>query len=245
MYFSNKIKMLKKISIYPVLITGILGLSACSLNDADRDDYANSKADEIYQEAVTHLDKGRFNPAVKSYEALETHFPFGDTTTKGQLEIIYAYYKDQEYLQSITAAERFLRLHPLHQDADYVFYMKGVNYFEQGRNFLTRFMPINPAYRDISNYHAAFHNFKTVVNNYPTSKYAKDARAHMIYIRNIIAEHELNIANYYYEREAYLAAANRATYVLEHIPNTPAEKPALDVLEKSYSRLKLNKASAS
>ncbi|MBP9722787.1 MAG: outer membrane protein assembly factor BamD [Gammaproteobacteria bacterium] len=220
-----------------VLASSALFLTNCS--SADRDEYANSSADEIYKEAVTHLNKGRFEPAIKSYEALETHFPFGETTTNGQLELIYAYYKNQDYVQAITAAERYLRLHPLSPNADYVYYMKGLSYFEQGINMLTNIVNTNPALRDVTHYQTAFQHFQTVVRQYPKSKYAHDAKRHMIFARNIIAEHEVAIANYYIERKAYVAAANRARYVLEHLPNTPAEKKALDILENAYAQLKL------
>ena len=217
----------------------ILFLPSCTWNTADRDPYANSTALQIHEEATTHLKKGRYELSSKSYEALETHYPFGDITTKAQLEIIYAYYKDQEYLQSITAAERFLRLHPLNQNADYAHYMKGIAYFEQNKNFINKIFTINPALRDINSYQLAFNNFKTIVQSYPNSPYAKDSRAYMVYIRNLIAEHELAVAKYYVDREAYLAAANRARYVLEHLPNTPAEAPALELLDKMYSKLQL------
>lgn len=228
-----------KIGSFLSVSTILIGLTACSLENADKDEYANSSAEEIYQEAVTHLDKGRFEPASKSYEALENHFPFGETTTKGQLEVIYAYYKDQEYLQSITAAERFLRLHPLNEHADYAHYMKAISYFDQTKTMLSRWIATNPALRDVSNYQAAFKSFQTIVKNYPQSKYANDSRAHMVYIRNVLAAHELSIANYYIERNADLAAANRAKYILEHLPNTPAEKPALDLLQNQYEKLKI------
>ncbi len=220
-------------------LSTIVFLTGCSLDGSNGDSYANYSAKQIHDEAVTHITKGRYEPAIKSYEALETHFPFGDITTKGQLEIIYAYYKDQENLQAVTAAERYLRLHPLSNYADYVYYMKGVAHFEQGRSMSSYWLPTNPALRDVSNYKEAFKDFKTVVNNYPNSLYANDARAHMIYIRNLLAEHELNIADYYIQREAYLAAANRARYVIEHLPNTPAEKGALEVMQKTYTKLKL------
>lgn len=220
-------------------LSTLIFLTGCSLSGSDSDSYANYSAKQIYDEAVTHLTKGRFEPAVKSYEALETHFPFGDITTKGQLELIYAYYKDQEHLQAITAAERFLRLHPLSNHADYVYYMKGIAHFEQGRSMASYWIPSNPALRDVSNYKEAFKDFKTLIHNFPSSEYATDARARMIYIRNLLAEHELNVADYYLQREAYLAAANRARYILEHLSNTPAEKGALEVMEKTYAKLKL------
>lgn len=217
----------------------ISGLSNCSLDSKEHDYYANSSASDIYNEAVEHLNKGRFEPATKSYEALETHFPFGDITTKGQLEMIYAYYKDLEYLQAITAAERFIRLHPLSEHADYAHFLKGVAYFEYGTNMLEKWLPSNPALRDISKYKSAFESFNKVVTSYPNSKYANDARSRMVFIRNIIAEHELTVAKYYIKRDAYLAAANRARYIIEHLPNTPAEKNALEILKLSYDKLNL------
>lgn len=230
-------KYINKIA-FIVLSVSTLFLAACS-SKTDKDEYANRSANEIYQEAVAHLDKGRFEPAIKSYEALETHFPFGETTTKGQLELIYAYYKNQDYVQAITAGERYLRLHPLSPNADYVHYLKGLSNFEQGVTMLTNIVKTNPGLRDVTNYKTAFQNFQTIVRQYPESKYAADAKQHMIFARNLIAEHELAIANYYMERKAYVAAANRARYILEHLQNTPAEKKALHILEATYAQLQL------
>lgn len=230
---------LNKINTLCLITLTLLTLTHCSSTNTEKDEYANRSSDEIYKEAVTNLDKGRFEPAIKSYEALETHFPFGETTTKGQLELIYAYYKNQDYAQAVTAAERYLRLHPLSTNADYVYYLKGLSNFEQGINMLTNIVNTNPALRDVSHYQEAFKNFQTVVRQYPTSKYAQDSRQHMIFARNIISEHELAVAEYYVERKAYLAAANRARYILEHLENTTAERKALAILEKSYAELKL------
>lgn len=240
---ANKINMISSPAMFLKLIfiafTTLILLTDCSSAGLDKDAYANKSSDEIYQEALTHLKKGRYELAIKSYEALETHFPFGENTTKGQLELIYAYYKNQDHVQAVTSAERYLRLHPMSENADYVYYMKGLSNFEQGMTMVTNLIPTNPALRDISNYKAAFQNFQTVVRQYPNSKYAQSSRQHMVFARNIMAEYELAIAKHYMERKAYLAAANRARYVLEHLENTPAEAKALEVLNQAYSNLKL------
>lgn len=236
--YNNLCKKSKFTSKIILSSVSIILLTNCSL-DGNRDYYADNSAEQIYTEAVEHLNKGRFEAATKSYEALETHFPFGEFTTKGQLEVIYAYYKDLEYLQSITAAERFLRLHPLSENADYAYYLHGVANFEHGTTMMTRWLPNNPALRDVTNFKMAFDSFKKVVVAYPNSKYATDARTRMVYIRNILAEHELTVAKYYMEREAFLAAANRARYVIEHLPNTPAEQNAVAILKETYNKLNL------
>ncbi len=236
---ANKINKLPKFfKLAFIVLASLVLLTDCSSN-LDKDEYADRSSDEIYNEAVTHLNKGRYELAIKSYEALETHFPFGETTTKGQLELIYAYYKNQVFIQAVTSAERYLRLHPMSENADYVYYMKGLSNFEQGMTMVTNIIPTNPALRDITNYKTAFQNFQTIVRQYPNSKYAKSSRQHMIFARNIIAEYELAIAKHYTERKAYLAAANRARYILEHLENTPAEAKALEILQESYASLKL------
>lgn len=229
------VKLRASIALVALVIT--ITLNNCS--SEDRDPYANKNSEEIYKEALTHLTHDRYEQAIKSYEALETHFPFGETTTKGQLEVLYAYYKNQEYIQATTAADRYLRLHPFSQYADYVHYIKGLCNFEQGSNLVTYLFNTKPELRDVSNFKSAFENFNTVVKQYPKSKYANDARHRMIFAKNIIAEHELSIAKYYVERKAYLAAANRARYILEHLENSPAEKPALNLIQDMYAKLNL------
>lgn len=229
------------ILLYFIIIASLITAN-CSSSEELTDPYANKSAQEIHKEAVALLDDGRYELSTKAYEALETHFPFGETTNNGQLEIIYAYYKNQDYMQAITAGERYLRMHPFSKHTDYIYYITGIIYYEQNHNFLTNLVNINPAIRDISDYKKAFNNFEKVVKQYPNSKYAKDSKQRMQYIRNLIAENELSVSRYYIKRGAYLAASNRARYILEHLPNTPAEKPALAILEDMYSKLNVTKS---
>jgi outer membrane protein assembly factor BamD len=221
--------------------TGILlmiaTLCACSEFSQETDRYAHVSADKMYDEAVAHVVRGDYSNAIKSYEALESHYPFGPYTQKGQLELIYTYYKNQDYVLAITAAERYARLHPRSSDVPYAYYIKGLAHMDQSHTYMDTLLSLDTSSRDISMLEAAFSDFQFLIREYPKNNYSADARQRMIYLRNMIAQHELTIARYYQKRRAYVAAANRARYIVEHIQETPSSSEALAILQACQKAL--------
>ena len=163
---------------------------------------------------------------------------------QGQLDAIYAYYKNGNSAEAEAAAARYIRLYPRGPHVDYAYYMKGLIEFKSGSSILQRAFHQNPAPHDLSAKKEAFNDFAQIVNFYPNSPYAYDAAMRMAYIRNIIAEKSVLIANYYLSRKAYVAAANRAAYVVQHFEGSPEVKPALVTLIKAYEGLGLTEMAA-
>lgn len=214
-----------------------LGLIGCSSED-DRPQDMTEK--ELYEEAQKNLKEENFRLAVRNLQLLEARFPFGPYGEQAQLEIIYAYYRSSEPEPAIAAAERFIRLHPQHPNVDYAYYMKGLSSYAQGQGFMGRFLPTDPTDRDPGNALESFEDFRQLLYRFPDSPYAADAKARMLYLRARLARYELNVANYYFERGAYMAAANRGRYVIENFPQTPATGDALAVMIQAYTILGLN-----
>ncbi len=144
-----------------------------------------------------------------------------------------------------SSAERFIRLHPQHPNVDYAYYLKGLASFDQDRGLLARFLPLDMTKRDPGAARDSFNEFAQLTTRYPNSRYAPDAKARMVYLRNLLAANEIHVAHYYLKRQAYVAAANRGRYVVENFQGTPSVGDGLAVMTEAYQRLKLDDLAAS
>lgn len=214
-----------------ILLVGLL--TAC----ASEPDKEESSEKQIYDQAQQHMESGNFTLAVKNLQLLESRFPFGPYAEQAQLEIIYAHYRSLEPEAAIAAADRFIRLHPRHPNVDYAYYMRGLANYTEGEGLLERFFPTDMSQRDPGAAIQAFEDFRQLLQRFPDSQYADDARARMIHLRNRLARYEINVANYYFKRKAYMAAANRGRYVVENMPQTSAVPDALAVMVQAYQLL--------
>ena len=135
-------------------------------------------------------------------------------------------------------------MHPRHASADYAYYLKGLANFNRGRNVLDVVLPQDPSARDPGAAAQAFRDFEELVRQYPDSRYAADATQRMVYLKNTVAQHEIHVARYYLRRAAYVAAANRARYVVERFQGTPSVPEALVIMATAYRVLGLDDLSA-
>jgi outer membrane protein assembly factor BamD len=194
---------------------------------------------ELYANAMDKISGGNFIPAIDDLETLEARYPYGRYSAQAQLELIYAYYRSNQAAAAKSAASRFIRLHPDHEHVDYAYYLKGLTAFEENKGALDNYIATDKAKKDPGAMRDSFTDFETLIKRFPQSQYAADAKVRMVYLRNLLAEHEIHVAEYYISREAWLAAANRAQYVLENYQLTPAVKPALEILVHTYTQLGL------
>jgi len=211
-------------------------LAACSFVDKP-DPKSGWSAEKLYRDAKDALDSGQYDLAIKRYETLEARFPYGRYSQQGQLEIAYAYYKQNEQASAIAATDRFVKLHPNHPNVDYAHYLKGLVYFNEDLGFLGRVARQDRTERDPKSARESFDAFKELVQRYPDSRYAPDALARMKYLVNALASHEVHVARYYMKRGAYVAAANRAQYALKNYPQAPAQEEALLIMIQAYDVL--------
>lgn len=223
----------------------VLALSTgCSYFSKKDNSEKNWTVDRLYSEAKGAMDTGYFSKAKQYFEFLETRFPFGVYGQQALLDLGYVYYKTQDYESAISSCDRFIRLYPQNRHVDYAYYLKGLINFGRGKGFMERMLPLDISQRDTTYLQTSFHDFKDLVKRYPDSRYADDARQRMIYLRNTLSKHEINIAQYYMRRGAYVAAANRARYVIENYRRTPSVPDALVIMAKSYKVLQMDKLSA-
>lgn len=224
-------------------IMAALLLTACASNP-DKEPLSLTEQ-QYYEAAQKAMDANNFVMAVEQLEQLESRFPFGRYAEQTQLDLIYAYYRSLDYESSALQAERFIQQYPNHPEAGYAYYMKGLAHFSTDRGLLARFLPTSPAQRDLTPIKVAYNDFRQFINKYPGSQYAPDARQRMIYLRNLLAEHELFVAQYYMERRAYIAAVNRGKFVVENYPQAPVTPQALAIMVKAYKELKLEDLASS
>jgi len=225
--------LLKSLKIIASLLL-TASLLACSGNDELPDIAADAGEQQMYQESQRYLNNSNFDLAVRSLQLLESRYPFGKYAEQAQLELIYAHYGAYEHEAAVEAADRFIRLHPQHPNVDYAYYMKGLSAYTGNQDIFARFLPTDDTKRDTSHAKEAFAEFAQLVSRFPDSPYAADAKARMVHLRNLLARHEINVANYYFRRGAYLAAANRGRYVVEHFQRTPAVADGLAVMAQGY-----------
>jgi outer membrane protein assembly factor BamD len=228
-------------SLPSLLALFLLAITAgCGLLPEQVDETAGWSANKLYSEAKTAMGEGAFDKAVKYFEKLEARYPYGRFAQQSQLEIAYAYYKQDEKASAIAACDRFIRLHPNHPNVDYAYYLKGLVNFNEDLGMLGHLSMQDPSERDPKAAAESFEAFKALVNRFPESKYAKDATLRMAYLVNALASHEVHVAHYYMRRGAYIAAANRAQTTLKTYPDAPANEEALFIMVKAYDALKMD-----
>jgi outer membrane protein assembly factor BamD len=222
-----------------IISAGLLG--ACSSADPYAD-LQGLSAEQLFANGEQALAKKRFRQAVRFYEYLEATYPFSAYAEQAHRNLIYSYYENREPTAAASSAERFIRLYPTSQYVDYAYYMKGVANFEYDRGILFRAAPLDVSKRDMSGQLQAYRDFVALIQRFPNSKYAPAARQYLIYIRNLLAKRELEIGEMYYGQELYVAAANRASYVVENYSQAPETEEALVLLVKANRKLGLTTA---
>lgn len=230
-----------------VMMTLLL-TSGCSLwpwgKDKDKEAEAELNATEqmLYRNAQRSLRSGNYSTAIEELELLESRFPFGRYAEQAQLEIVFAHYMSFDADAARSAADRFIRLHPQHPNVDYAYYIKGLASYYRNRGIFDRLVTTDLTRRDMTSNREAYDDFAELLTSFPNSLYAPDARQRMVYLREVLAFSEINTANFYMERGAYIAAANRARFVVENYSRSPAVPDALALIVEANVKLGLDDA---
>ena len=231
------------IALLSALLFALTLLSGCAGSDGNKDDTDIWSEAKLYSEATDKLNDADFAKCGKYFEKLEARFPFGPYSQQAQINAAYCYWKAQEQTQALVAIDRFIKLHQGSPNLDYAYYLKGLITFNDDLGWLGKFTGQDLSERDPKAAKEAFESFKVVVERFPNSKYAPDALDRMRYIVNSLAEADVIVARYYYQRGAYLAAANRAQLVIRDYDRAPAVEEALYILTKSYEKLGMTQLS--
>ncbi len=220
----------------------ILALAGCGNT---RPDYGSVSAEQIYAHGHQMLQQGNYNGAIYAFNALNSEYPLEHYSQQGTLELIYAQYEAGNPGLALAEVDRYLHFYANSAGAAYAYYMQGVLNFDAGRGFLQRYLPYDMSEHSPVSYQNAYLDFKTVVTDYPDSLYAKDARRRMMYLVNTLAQHQLNIIEYYQDMQAYVAVTAGARDIILHYPHTPAARQALLLMHKAYEKLGLTELAKS
>lgn len=232
---------MEKMTIRIILLALMLSAVGCSgTNEKNIEKVPDKSAQALFVDARESLDNGLYQKAIQILSAIDSRYPFGPISHQIQLDLIYAYYKSGDAAQGIALTDRFLRLNPAHANLDYVYYMRALINIATEENLFQDLAGIDRSDRDPTAARDAFNDFKIILERFPNSKYAADARQRMISIKSRLAKYELAVARYYLKREAYVSAANRGKYIVEYFSPSSETKEALEIMIFCYEKLGLD-----
>ena len=226
--------------ILAVIVVALL-LGACSSEPGkSKDETRGWAVEKLYGEAKAELDAGNYKRAVGLFEKLGSRYPYGRYAQQAQLELAYAYFKDNERASAIATCDRFIQLYPTHENVDYAYYLKGLISFNEDLGLVAKLSDQDPTERDPQAMRESFDALQELVERFPESRYAPDALKRMRYLVNALASSEVRIAEYYLRRRAYVAAVNRAQTAVKTYTDAPANEEALFIMIKAYDKLGMN-----
>ncbi len=231
---------------YVLAVLLLLTIGGCASQDSDDAAREGNRltAEKLYDRSKQYMENNNFRRAIRLYEILEVRFPFSEFTRQGQLDLMYAHFRSNNSESAIETATRFIRENPRHPKVDYAYYMRGLANFPPGLNSIERLFRVSPYSRPQDKAAKSFDAFTTLLQRFPESEWAEDARQRMVYLRNAMAYYEIDVADYYLRRGAYIAAANRAKRVVDEFQETEAVLEALRIQIEAYKQLDLQDLAA-
>jgi outer membrane protein assembly factor BamD len=231
----SKLTVLKVFAVLALAVS----MSACSMFHHKRDTLDTMPVDALYNTAHDSMENSDYTAAVKAYQRLIARFPSGPYNEQSQLDLTYAQYKNNQMEDAYSTINRFIKTYPANNHIDYAYYLRGLINFDRTSGVIERYVyRENAGARRDQGYNLqSFDDFSELTRRYPDSAYAADARQRMIYLRNNLAEFEIDVAEFYLRSKAYVAAADRSQYVIEHYQQAPQTGDALAILTRSYLAL--------
>ena len=217
-----------------------LFLTACGTKGPEYDPTANWTAEQLFQDGKIEMNAGKWKEARERFTAVEARYPFGGYAQQAMINLAYVNWKDNEPEQALATIARFQQQYPNHPGTDYMIYLKGLINFTPPSAIFSQITQQDPGERDPKALRQSYLAFNELIDRFPNSNYAPDARKRIAWLVNTIAMNEVHVARFYYERSAYVAAINRAQSVITDFEGVPAAEQALYVMMMSYKKLGLN-----
>jgi outer membrane protein assembly factor BamD len=227
-----------------IIPLAVVFLAGCSLLPEKIDETKGWPVQRLYSEARESMNEGNYQTAVEYLDKIQARYPFGRYAQQAQIDTIYCQYKDGEPDAAIAAADRFIKANPRHPYVDYAYYMKGLVNFQRSNTLFDRLAPVDRAKTDTNTARQSYNDFSELVRKFPNSQYAEDSRQRILFLHNNLAAYEVHVADYYLRRGAYVAAVNRAKYVLETYARTPVTENALSIMTQAYVRMDMPQLAA-
>ena len=223
-----------------LLLIVVLAGSGCArfgkmFKDKDADE--NQPVEQLYDKGHKSMTNGNWSSGETTFKRLVAQYPYGPYTEQALVEIAYAQFKSGKHDDAVSSIDRFIRTYPTHRNTSYMYYLRGLSNSNRDTVFLQKVWRLDASRRDLATPIQASNDFSIVVERYPNSRYAADARERMTALRNLFARHELETALYYLRRTAYVAAAERSKYLLETYPQSAHQNDAVATLAAAYTGL--------
>lgn len=202
-------------------------------------DLTNLSAKELLQLARNATDVAKYDDAIKYYDQIEARFPYSVFSRQALLDQAFSYYQQSEDQKALVTIERFIKLYPEQVGIDYAYYLKGMVYYGKGRGIIDFLIEASTAKRDLDASKNAYNSFAKIVKDYPNSQYAGDAKTRLDLLYNQMAQYEVNLARYYLDKKAYVAAINRASKSIADYNQSIAQEEALAIMVNAYNKLGL------
>lgn len=228
-----------RLSHAALALVAIMLIAGCGSIKGEKDPTAGWTAERLYQDARTEISAGNWKDARTRLEAVEARYPFGGYAQQSLIDQAYVNWKDDEPEQALAAIDRFQQQYPNHAGTDYMLYLKGLITFTPPSASFTKFTRQDPSERDPKGLRESYESFNELIKRYPDSRYTADAKKRVTWLVSTIAQNEVHVAQYYYERGAYIAAVNRAQTVITDFQGVPVAEKALYIIYLSYDKLGL------
>ncbi|QOY63098.1 outer membrane protein assembly factor BamD [Lysobacter sp. H21R4] len=219
-----------------LLIVAFIGPGCSMFKKKDTTPEA-APVEELYEKGHAAMKRGNWSAGADNFKGLVAQYPYGPYTEQALIETAYAQYKAGNHEEAISSIDRFIRTYPTHRNIAYLYYLRGLVNSSRDTVFLQKVWKLDPSRRDLATPHQAYNDFSIVVERYPNSRYAADARERMAELQNTFARHELEVSLYNLRRTAYVAAVERATYLLETYPDSKYQNDAIAALAAAYTGL--------
>ncbi|MFL2771405.1 MAG: outer membrane protein assembly factor BamD [Rhodospirillaceae bacterium] len=208
-------------------ILALVAVSSCSSDDEP--EYRELTVYEIYNQATEYLEEGRYRDASYFFDEVERQHPYSVWATKSKLMAAYSHYMNNKYDDAMASLDRFIQVHPGNIDVVYAYYLKALCFYEQ----------ISDVERDQDMTRQALEALQDVINRFPETPYARDARLKIDLTRDHLAGKEMTVGRFYLRRQQYLAAINRFKSVIDNYGDTTHTPESLFRLVEAYTALGL------
>lgn len=220
-----------------IAFAALLLIAGCGTKPPEYDPTADWSAERLFQDGKSAMNAANWLVAKERFSAVEARFPFGVYAQQAQINLAYCQWKDKEPELALATLNRFQQQYPGNPLADYVLYLKGLVNFTPPSAVFSSLTRQNPGERDVRALRQSYTAFTELIDKFPESRYTPDARKRLSWLVNTMAENEMTVARFYYDRYAYVAAINRAQSVITDYQGVPAAEPALYIMMMSYEKL--------
>lgn len=217
---------MKRLFVLFAALSAAALVSACAAKNLGNE----KPADVLANEGMASYDKADYKEAIKSFETLRDWYPFSKFVPLAELKIADSHFAMEQYDEAIVGYEQFEKMHPSNEAVPYVIFQIGQAYYKQRRG----------PDRDQSPSENALAAFTRLRSQFPDSSYSAQVTDEMRECLRLMAEHDLQIGEFYYRRDKYQAALARFEKVVELYEDTGVHKRALDYIEKTRARMPQN-----